>query len=163
MNDMTYPQALAGEEEHLADWMRNALLMRYGRMLSPLVTTSNSRHTCSDTTTCFARCATLAHRFKRRGLPNFVEKEAVNGDDDDATRNDVNDIVDITHPGDDEAVQPLGKNDVDLERQAKQVQRQQDKVGKDRERLEQQIGWNHSHMCNFYIPVVIGPRGFTTI
>ena len=63
----------------------------------------------------------------------------MNGDDDDATRNDVNDIVDITHPGDDEAVQPLGKNDVDLERQAKQVQRQQDKVGKDRERLEQQM------------------------
>jgi hypothetical protein len=24
-------------------------------------------------------------------------------------------------------------------------------------------GWNHSHMCNFYISVVIGPRGFTTI
>ena len=91
-------------------------------MLSPLVTTSNSRHTCSDTTTCFARCATLAHRFKRRGLPNFVEKEAVNGDDDDATRNDVNDIVDITNPGDDEAVQPLGKNDVDLERHASSLE-----------------------------------------
>ena len=24
-------------------------------------------------------------------------------------------------------------------------------------------GWNHSHMCNFYISVVIGPRDFTTI